>query len=220
MNLSEGETHSMSDTLYIQTDRNMKVTKETVTLGEIADLSCRSTSVLARNQARPIARLPKEKYGRYVVSMIDIIRQIEKAEPQVEICHIGEPTFILTYENPTGKNRAAEFLKLLFVSLVTFFGAGFSIMTFNTDADVRSLFDNIYQTFTGSPSPGFSVLEISYSLGIGIGVILFFNHFGRRKLTQDPTPMEVEMRTYEDDIDSTIIEQSDRKQAGGGHESL
>ena len=92
-------------------------------------------------------------------------------------------------------------------------------MTFNTDADVRTLFSNIYETFTGAPAPGFSILEISYSLGIGVGVILFFNHFGRRKLTQDPTPMEVEMRTYENDIDSTIIEQADRKQAGGSHGS-
>lgn len=207
----------MSDTLYIQTDRNMKVTKENVRLGEIADLSCRNTSVLARNQMRSIAKLPKEKYGRYVLSMIDIIRQIEQAEPDVEVCHIGEPTFILTYECPARKHKAAELLKLSLVSLITFFGAGFSIMTFNTDADVRTLFSNIYETFTGTETSGFSVLEISYSLGIGIGVILFFNHFGRRKLTQDPTPMEVEMRTYENDIDSTIIEQADRKQAGGSH---
>lgn len=209
----------MSDTLYIQTDRNMKVTRENVRLGEIADLSCRNTSVLARNQMRSIVRLPKGKYGRYVLSMIDVIRKIEQAEPDVEICHIGEPTFILTYECPAQKHRAAELLKLAFVSLITFFGAGFSIMTFNTDADVRTLFSNIYETFTGAPAPGFSILEISYSLGIGVGVILFFNHFGRRKLTQDPTPMEVEMRTYENDIDSTIIEQADRKQAGGSHGS-
>ena len=59
-------------------------------------------------------------------------------------------------------------------------------------------------------TPGFSVLEISYSIGIGLGVVLYFNHFGRRKFTQDPTPLEVEMRVYEDDIDTTIIEQNDR----------
>lgn len=209
----------MSDTLYIQTDKNMKVTKEIVTLGEIADLSCKNSSVLARNQVRKIAILPKGNYGRYVVSMIDVIREIEKAEPQVEICHIGEPTFVLTYENPSQKNRLFSILKVALVSLITFVGAGFSIMTFNTDVDVRTLFDNIYQMFTGRDSPGFSVLEVTYSIGIGVGVVLFFNHFGRRKLTQDPTPMEVEMRTYEDDVDTTIIEQADRSQKGDSHGS-
>lgn len=209
----------MSDTLYIQTDKNMKVTKEIVTLGEIADLSCKNSSVLARNQVRKIASLPKGNYGRYVVSMIDVIREIEKAEPQVEICHIGEPTFVLTYENPSQKNRLFSILKVALVSLITFVGAGFSIMTFNTDVDVRTLFDNIYQMFTGRDSPGFSVLEVTYSIGIGVGVVLFFNHFGRRKLTQDPTPMEVEMRTYEDDVDTTIIEQADRSQKGDSYGS-
>ena len=209
----------MSDTLYIQTDKNMKVTKEIVTLGEIADLSCKNSSVLARNQVRKIASLPKGNYGRYVVSMIDVIREIEKAEPQVQICHIGEPTFVLTYENPSQKNRLFSILKVALVSLITFVGAGFSIMTFNTDVDVRTLFDNIYQMFTGRDSPGFSVLEVTYSIGIGVGVVLFFNHFGRRKLTQDPTPMEVEMRTYEDDVDTTIIEQADRSQKGDSHGS-
>ncbi len=210
----------MSDTLYIQTDKNMKVTKEIVTLGEIADLSCKNSSVLARNQVRKVASLPKGNYGRYVVSMIDVIREIEKAEPQVEICHIGEPTFVLTYENPSQKNRLFSILKVALVSLITFVGAGFSIMTFNTDVDVRTLFDNIYQMFTGRDSPGFSVLEVTYSIGIGVGVVLFFNHFGRRKLTQDPTPMEVEMRTYEDDVDTTIIEQADRSQKGDSHGSF
>lgn len=209
----------MSDTLYIQTDKNMKVTKEIVTLGEIADLSCKNSSVLARNQVRKIASLPKGNYGRYVVSMIDVIREIEKAEPQVEICHIGEPTFVLTYENPSQKNRLFSILKVALVSLITFVGAGFSIMTFNTDVDVRTLFDNIYQMFTGRDSPGFSVLEVTYSIGIGVGVVLFFNHFGRKKLTQDPTPMEVEMRTYEDDVDTTIIEQADRSQKGDSYGS-
>ena len=89
---------------------------------------------------------------------------------------------------------------------------GFSIMTFNTDVDVEGLFDNIHTMFTGRPSSGFSVLEITYSIGIGIGVVFFFNHFGRRKITQDPTPMEVQMRLYEDDVDSTILEQERRKE--------
>ena len=51
-----------------------------------------------------------------------------------------------------------------------------------------------------------------YSIGIGIGVVFFFNHFGRRKITQDPTPMEVQMRLYEDDVDSTVLEQERRKE--------
>ena len=65
--------------------------------------------------------------------------------------------------------------------------------------------------FTGKISGGFTVLEIMYSIGIGLGVVLFFNHFGRLKITDDPTPVEVQMRIYEDDVDTTVLEKERRK---------
>lgn len=201
----------MSKILYVQTDRNMKVDKEQIILGDIAKLSCSNTRILERNQIRKVADLPKGKYGRYVLSATDLIREIEKEEEDVEVTHIGEPTFVITYEDPNAKNTLVSWIKTILVSMLTFFGTAFSIMTFNTDVSVSRLFNNIYQMFTGRISDGFTVLEVTYSLGIAIGVIFYFNHFGRRKITQDPTPMEVQMRLYEDDVDTTIIEKSERE---------
>ena len=40
------------------------------------------------------------------------------------------------------------------------------------------------------------------------------NHIGKKKITSDPTPIQVEMRKYEKDIDTTFIENAGRK----GHE--
>lgn len=61
-----------------------------------------------------------------------------------------------------------------------------------------------------SGSPG---TEIFYSLGIGVGVVFFFNHFGHGKITQDPTPIEVQMRTYEEDVDKALIAEHDRQES-------
>lgn len=202
----------MSKILYVQTDRNMKVVKEQILLGDIAKLSCSDTRILERNQIRKVATFPKGKYGRYVLSATDLIREIEKKEENVEVAHIGEPTFVITYEDPNQKSTMLSWLKTILVSMLTFFGTAFSIMTFNTDVSVSRLFNNIYQMFTGRISDGFTVLEVTYSIGIAIGVIFYFNHFGRRKLTQDPTPMEVQMRLYENDVDTTIIEKSEREE--------
>jgi len=85
-------------------------------------------------------------------------------------------------------------------------------MTFNNDVDVGSLFDQIYTQVTGQVSNHFTVLEITYSIGIGLGVLFFFNHFGHMKITTDPTPMQIQMRLYEDDVNKTIIEDIDRMQ--------
>lgn len=83
-------------------------------------------------------------------------------------------------------------------------------MTFNNDVDVGNLFSNIYTQVTGQPSGHFTILEITYSIGIGVGVLFFFNHFGHMKFTSDPTPMQIQMRLYEDDVNTTIIEDIDR----------
>jgi stage V sporulation protein AA len=47
-----------------------------------------------------------------------------------------------------------------------------------------------------------------------IGVILFFNHIGKHKLSMDPTPIEVQMRLYEDEVSTTLIQNASRKEAG------
>ena len=162
----------MSEMLYLQTERNIKITSPVVTLGDVAQLSCSDGAVLARNQVRRVAHLPDDGYGRYVCSASTLVRLVTEAEEHVDVTHIG----------------------------------------------IRELFLDVYTRFLPQMTPGFSVLEISYSIGIGLGVVLYFNHFGRRKFTQDPTPLEVEMRVYEDDIDTTIIEQNDR--SGKGKEAF
>ena len=59
-----------------------------------------------------------------------------------------------------------------------------------------------------------TILELSYSLGLAVGIIGFFNHFSRWKINTDPTPLEVEMRLYEDNISKTLIQNADRKESG------
>lgn len=83
-------------------------------------------------------------------------------------------------------------------------------MTFNNDVDVPALFRQITAQVTGQDGSSFPALAISYSVGIGLGVLFFFNHFGHIKLTDDPTPMQVQMRLYENDVNTTIIEDQER----------
>lgn len=206
----------MSETLYIQTEQNVEVHDPHVYLGNIAKLSSSDEKVLSRNRGLLVMSIPKNEPGRYVVSIMDIIEKIQKKETNVDVVHIGEPDFILTYEKEKRQHWAWSWIKTFVISIITFFGAGFSIMTFNTDVDTSGLFTKVYEQFTGEPSDGFTELELMYSIGIGIGVVFFFNHFGTWKITQDPTPMEVQMRVYEDDVNKTVMEKYDRE---GRHEN-
>lgn len=200
----------MSDTLYIQTDENMEVHHPHVYLQDIVKLSCSNSKILNRLRVLPVASLDSKRPGRYVLSAMDLIREIQKKEPDLEITHIGEPSFIITYQTKPNTSPAWCWCKVIFVCLASFFGAAFSIMTFNNDVDVPALFQQITAQVTGQDGSSFPALAISYSVGIGLGVLFFFNHFGHIKLTDDPTPMQVQMRLYENDVNTTIIEDQER----------
>ena len=201
----------MSDTLYIQTDMNILIKHPHVYLQDIARLSCSNSKVLNRLRVLPVANLNPDTPGRYTMSVMVLVDLIQKKEPDLDITPLGELSFILTYQPPGKPQMIFEILKVVFISLASFFGAAFSIMTFNTDADVGTLFKQIYQQVTGNVSNGFTILEISYSIGLAAGVLFFFNHFGRKKFSADPTPMQVQMRQYEDNVNTTLLEESSRK---------
>ena len=130
----------MSDTLYIQTEENVEVHHPHVYLQDIAKLSCTNSKILNHLRVLPVANLDPDKTGRYVISVMDLINDIQLKEPDLDITHIGEPNFIITYQKEGTVNIVIRWCKVIFVCLATFFGAGFSIMTFNNDVDIPALF--------------------------------------------------------------------------------
>ena len=118
--------------------------------------------------------------------------------------------FVLEYNKDGEPPKWLEVLKTVVLSIVVFFGASFTIMAFNNDIGVTDIFDKLYNQVMGKKSNGFTELEICYSIGLSFGVLMFFNHIGKKKITHDPTPIQVEMRKYEKDIDDTFIENAER----------
>lgn len=95
--------------------------------------------------------------------------------------------------------------------LICFFGTAFTIMAFHNDIGINKVFMKVYEMIAGEASDGFTILEVAYSIGLAIGIIVFFNHIGGRRITKDPTPIEVEMRIYEDDVNNALVETADRE---------
>ena len=128
----------------------------------------------------------------------------------VTVTNLGVPDFVVEYRPPKPEKKWADYAKAFLVGLVVFFGSAFTIMTFNEDANVAEIFQKVYESVGGSPA-GNGWLEVSYSLGLPLGILLFFNHFASAKLSNDPTPLQIQMREYEQQEDSTIIENAARK---------
>lgn len=197
-------------TIYLKIDKNVKVESRDFRLKEIARILCQDKTVEAKAGLLRIPSGRMEGRGGYVYSALEMIDLIQTAIPDVQVENLGETDFIITLE-PKGKPSPIwQWIKTGAVCLLCFFGAAFSIMAFHNDVDITGLWGRLYVLFTGESSDGFTILEITYSLGLGLGILLFFRHFGKRKTAQEPTPLEVQMRLYEDEIDTTLIAEDGR----------
>lgn len=207
---------SNSDTLYIKIEQNILIKKPSVTLKDIASLTSTNQDMVTKLKTLKVYTFPtpinqkKNKKQSEVFSVMKIISLISREYPNVEIQNLGEKDFILEYE-PQEEPKWRQYIKTAILCVFIFFGSAFTIMTFNNDVGVGEVFRDFYYQVMGTPSDGFTVLEVSYAIGLSLGILIFFNHVGRKKITHDPTPIQVEMRTYEKDIDTTFIENSSRK---------
>ena len=206
----------MSEILYLKFEKNIRTYNRTVTLGEAGEMQCADTAIVNRLKTEKLYTFENVRKGaqscadRHVFSILDVVEKIQAVYPSLEIQNMGEQDFIVEYSTKPKENPAVCFLKVAFVCLICFFGSAFSIMAFNNDVSTVDLFGQFYTLLTGQESDGFTILELTYSLGLSAGIIAFFNHIGGRRLTKEPTPIEVEMRLYEDDVNTTLINTASR----------
>ena len=99
------------------------------------------------------------------------------------------------------------------ISFIAFFGTAFTIMAFHNDIGIRSVFEEVYHLTSGTAPEGVGILELSYCLGLFLGITVFFNHIGKKKFTNDPTPVAVAMHNYERDVNQSIVENAERRGA-------
>lgn len=203
---------SGNDILYIKGEKNTEVSKHDVTLGDILSMECSNQNVVNRVKPLRILKVPEKGQHRFVISILKIVECIHREIPGLDIQNEGEIDLIITYEKPGKKNMLYHWAKVVVVCGITFLGAAFSIMSFNNDVSATRMFSQVYEMLMGKPSDGFTILELTYCIGLIIGILVFFNHFGKKRFSVDPTPMEVEMRMYENDIQSTLIEAYARKE--------
>lgn len=204
----------MNKTLYLNVSQITEVHEKDVYLKDVAKLYCDDQNVVNKCNAIKIKAIKLDRNKRYVENVLDIIKKITQVDASIQVNNVGEVDYIIDYQAPKRPAYAWQWAKTIFVCAVCFSGAAFAIMTFNNDVSVGDVFKEIYLVITGEESTGFTILELSYSIGLALGIIVFFNHFSVFKLNTDPTPIEVEMRLYEDNISKTLIQNDGRKESG------
>lgn len=202
-------------TLHLKIGRNTVVWDRQVRLSDIADMECTDEAALRQLKQKKIYTFREDSGSRknqlVVVSVLKIMEEIHKDYPELEISNEGETDFIIEYVPFPEKPEWVNITKTIVLCILIFFGAAFTIMAFNNDVGVGDVFAKFYHQVTGIESDGVTELEICYSIGLAFGILIFFNHVGRKKITHDPTPIQIEMRKYESDLDTAFIENAGRK---------
>ncbi|MDO5417097.1 MAG: stage V sporulation protein AA [Lachnospiraceae bacterium] len=183
-----------------------------VFLKDVAEVFCPDPALQNKCRSLKIKTIHETKETRFVEDTMEVIQKISQLDSKAQVSNLGEIDFIIDYLPPKPPRHLWQWTKAAAVCIIAFCGAAFAIMTFNNDVDVPALFKELYRLIMGYEPEGVTILELSYSAGLSLGILIFFNHFAKWQLTKDPTPLEVEMRTYEDEICRTLIQNKGRKE--------
>ncbi|KHF37784.1 stage V sporulation protein AA [Halalkalibacter okhensis] len=194
-------------TIYIRLHHRVKISpKKKVSLNDIAQC------IFPAHVDQSLCEVPfyqvSEEDGRLVIiDILQVIRFIKKRHPDLEVSNLGENHTILEVSYPM---KTPSVFLVGFVWMLLFFGSGLAIMHFHEDVNMLAAHQKIYTILTNHESEHPFILQIPYSIGLGLGMILFFNRVFKKKFNNEPSPLEVEMFNYQQNLDLfTILEERD-----------
>ena len=164
-------------------------------------------NILKRVKNIKVLEIKDNESKNHLISIIDIINAIDKAMPGHTINNVGEIDTVVEYSaTKKEENKIFQNLKVFFVTIILLAGSSTAIMSFHSDAQISKVLENYYYIFFNERIENPLLLDLPYSIGLALGIIVFFNHFSGKKITSDPTPIEVEMSTYEASVTDNIID--------------
>lgn len=191
----------MEKTVYIRLRHRIQVQPyDNITIDKIAlivgdkELSSKIRRIL-------IHKIQPSDKNMVVIDVMHVIKEIHKFDDQIDVQTIGAAQTIveIMYE----KKKISPLL-FCTVWLLLFIGAGLAIMNFHEDVSMQAVHQKIYKMVTGKTNDYPLLLQIPYSIGLGLGMILFFNHLFKKKINEEPSPLEVEIFNYQLDLDQYV----------------
>ncbi|GGJ59485.1 stage V sporulation protein AA [Anoxybacillus voinovskiensis] len=175
---------------------------EMVVVGDVAQMIATDDQLLEKIKQLPVYQIQPHDKNIVIIDVMHVIDTIVRSEKTVDVQTIGPAQTIVevVYEK-----KRVSFLSFLFVWLLLFIGSALAIMNFHEDVSMKEMHQHLYTMITGEKTEKPLLFQIPYSLGLGIGMILYFNHLFRKRLNEEPSPLEVEMFNYQQSLDQYVI---------------
>lgn len=198
---------SMATKVYINIRQQSKLTKTQVELKDVCSIHSSDKGMIEKIGHIQLDEFNMNRFERRTYDILLVISLIEDSFPEIEIINLGETKFVVDYHD--GKERKVlNGLKVAAVCGLCFIGSAYGIVAYNNDVGTLDIFSRIYKTFGAEGLRSSRVCEVLYSVGLFLGIVIFYNHFAGKNLAGTPTPLEIEMNKYENDVVTTVIEGS------------
>ena len=210
----------MPATVYLKMEQKIQLMKQDVTVADLGCVYCRDKTIQSTVRTMQVYKFSKEHLqkkekgkstNRTVVSIMQIVKMVQEKYPNITVINLGETDMVVELIKVAKEKTPLVWIKVALVCFVCFFGTAFTIIAFHNDIGITAVFSKYYENVTGEPTSGFTILELAYTVGLALGMCIFFNHIGGRRLTKDPTPIEVEMRIYEDEVNRALVATAERE---------
>jgi len=192
----------LEETIYIRMRNRVQAPpQEKVLLNDIAQVIA-PDEVLSQLQTLIIHQLTVTDQNIVIIDVMKVIHLIKNEFERMEVQTIGPAQTIIEVMN---KKKGVHLPFFLLIWFLLFFGSALAIMNFHDDVSMKSVHEKIYTIITGKRDAKPLLFQIPYSIGLGMGMILFFNHVFKKRINEEPSPLEVEMFNYQMDLDNYVI---------------
>lgn len=191
-------------TVYLQLRSRVPISQgRNVTLGHVARiLSDPEWETPLRNLE--LVQPHKWDGNLLLIDLMQIIPKVQELIPGAKIEPIGQHHVLVEVIK---KPKKPSLLLFLLVWLLLFFGSALTIMNFHADVNMQEVQIRTVEMLTGKRDEHPYLFQTAYSFGIGFGMVVFFNHLFKKKWNEEPTPLEVEMYLYQENIDQYVVAQ-------------
>lgn len=202
----------MNKKVYLILEKAVKLlgTKEdekiNVKIYDVCTVSCQDKQIQNKIEHMQVCTLDvyEKKHVRILVALTELIELIENDMPDVDINPIGENQVLVDYEINNQK-PVIQWIMIAFMCVFSFIGSMYVIMAYNNDVGTIEIFEKIYDLLDIADYSEMNIIEIAYGVGLALGIIVFYNHFGKLRISDTPTPIQVEMDKYEKDEEDSLI---------------
>jgi len=137
-----------------------------------------------------------------VVHVGEVIQCIKDAYPDININLLIVDDIIINFENI--KQDKTKILRGIIVIITVLMGSMMAIMNFHSDVNMFEAQKNIVEVLSGKPNEHLIYFQIFYSIGIGIGVALFFNRIIPNYSKEEPTPLDLKVQSLTLEIENQL----------------